>query len=230
MLLGLTGVGKSTLLHALSGKQMYEVDDGTRKSVKVMSEDIIRGSRIGDTANSTTKMANAIPIGEGAQQLLLIDTPGFADTEGHMDNILTAVSTARTMQLCSSLRIVMLIKQADVTDEKLGALVDLGKTISKLFADFSTASMSLAVWVVKPTEKIKEKRMEKMLKKACEQKTCQARFAQRCKQTSRASAPSCVCSRLSGGPATARAHGAATSAPASSRHPILQGGRVLRQR
>jgi GTPase Era involved in 16S rRNA processing len=173
MLLGLTGVGKSSLLHALSGKQMYEVDDGTRKSVKVMSEDIIRGSRIGDTANSTTKMANAIPIGEGAQQLLLIDTPGFADTEGHMDNILNAVSTARTMQLCSSLRIVMLIKQADVTDEKLGALVDLGKTISKLFADFSTASMSLAVWVVKPTEKIKEKRMEKMLKKACEQKTCQ---------------------------------------------------------
>jgi hypothetical protein len=59
--------------------------------------------------------------------------------------------------------------------------------------------MSLAVWVVKPTEKIKEKRMEKMLKKACEQKTCQARFAQRCKQTSRASAPSCVCSRLAGG-------------------------------
>ena len=60
----------------------------------------IQGSKIGLTTNSETKMANAIriPVPFSDPAWLLIDTPGFGDTEGPMDNIISAVSIAKVLR------------------------------------------------------------------------------------------------------------------------------------
>ena len=60
----------------------------------------IQGSKIGLTTNSETKMANAIRIQVPFSDptWLLIDTPGFGDTEGPMDNIVSAVSIAKVLR------------------------------------------------------------------------------------------------------------------------------------
>ena len=99
MLLGLTGVGKSTMMHILSGRQMYLVEDGTNDMIKVLDE-CIPGSVISETANSETKVANAVRIKSpnDREYWLLIDTPGFGDTAGPIDNIVNAVSIANKNQ------------------------------------------------------------------------------------------------------------------------------------
>ena len=143
MLLGLTGVGKSTMMHILSGRQMYLVEDGTNDMIKVLDE-CIPGSVISETANSETKVANAVRIQSpnGRESWLLIDTPGFGDTAGPIDNIVNAVSIAKVVAMCSSLRLVMMVNQSDVTNQRQAAFVQLASTVSKLFADFGVASES----------------------------------------------------------------------------------------
>ena len=65
-----------------------------------MKDEQIQGSKIGLTTNSETKMANAIRIQVPFSDptWLLIDTPGFGDTEGPMDNIVSAVSIAKVLR------------------------------------------------------------------------------------------------------------------------------------
>ena len=60
-----------------------------------MLDDFIPGSHIGSKAISETKMANAVIFDLGGQKCLLIDTPGFDDTEGDIDNIINALSIAK---------------------------------------------------------------------------------------------------------------------------------------
>ena len=166
----------------------------------------IPGSNIGHTSNSETKMANAIRIKveqSDQQEWLLIDTPGFGDTEGPIDNIVSAVSIAKVpcfgplnslmpscraippqcsqllapstqvTSMCTSLRVIMLINQSDIVSSRMTSFVDLGKTISKLFADFEDASKSLTIWVPKKSTDadVDEKRLKKMLTKAYKDKT-----------------------------------------------------------
>ena len=67
----------------------------------------------------------------------------------------------------------MLINQSDIVNARMTAFVDLGKTISKLFADFETASKSLTIWVPKKytDNEVDEKRLTKMLARAHKDKT-----------------------------------------------------------
>ena len=55
----------------------------------------IPGSHISGKAVSETKVTNVISLDIGGKQWLLVDTPGFGDTEGPMDNIVNAVSIAK---------------------------------------------------------------------------------------------------------------------------------------
>ena len=67
----------------------------------------------------------------------------------------------------------MLINQSDIVNARMTAFVDLSKTISKLFADFETASKSLTIWVPKKysDNEVDEKRLMKLLAKAHKDKT-----------------------------------------------------------
>ena len=74
--------------------------------------------------------------------------------------------------MCNSLRVVLLISQRDILDVKMSAFCGLAKTTSKLFADFATASASLAIWANQKDEDkdVSVERLTKMLKKAAKEK------------------------------------------------------------
>ena len=147
------------------------VDDGKDYQVKVLDE-CIPGSTISSSSNSETKMANAIRIQIGGRDCLLIDTPGFCDTDGDIDKIVNAASIARVVSVCTSLRLVLLINQSDIANSRLMGFSELASTVSKLFTDFEPASEALAIWVnKKPTDgEVDEKRLKKKLKEAAKDK------------------------------------------------------------
>ena len=105
-------------VHILDRRQMYLVDDRAHYAIQVL-DGCIPGSVISESTNSETKMANAIVIhGDGDERWLLVDTPGFEDSDGPADRIVNAVSIAKVMKVCTSLRIVLLINQSDISNAR----------------------------------------------------------------------------------------------------------------
>ena len=150
----------------------YLVDNGEGASIQVLDE-CIEGSVISNSVNSVTKMANPTIIKSATGDTwLIIDTPGYGDTDGPIDTIVNAVSIATVVKVCSSLRVLMLFNQSDFVANRFSNCVELSTIVSNLFCDFATASKSLAIWVNKrwSDAEVGESKLKKMLKKAAEEK------------------------------------------------------------
>jgi hypothetical protein len=135
-------------------------------------EGSIEGSVISDSVNSVTKMAKAIRIESATGATwLVIDTPGYGDTDGPIDKIVNAVSIALVVKTCSSLRILMLLNQSDIVAARMSAFVELSSIIANQFCDFESAASSVAIWVNKrPTDnEQEEERLKRMIKKAAKE-------------------------------------------------------------
>ena len=137
MVVGRTGVGKSTFLNYLMGCQMVErsraelrlalgtedaPDNLLRRAVMVLpvSEGGPRDSvvRIGVTTDSETFIPN-VYIDPADPTLAYYDCPGFMDTRGANVNIANAVNIKRIIQSAKCVKVLLLARDTDLDDRGL---------------------------------------------------------------------------------------------------------------
>ncbi|KAK3239607.1 hypothetical protein CYMTET_50476 [Cymbomonas tetramitiformis] len=140
ILLGKTGTGKSTLIHALAGcslqrRQHRSAEDGICKDVYEPSE-ALPGFAIGHDMKSETKTLRhferptAAPAAGDA--VVYLDSAGYEDTAGVEVDIATSVSFRKVADVCRRLRFVVLINCASFFEDRGGALRGLVKLVSAM--------------------------------------------------------------------------------------------------
>ena len=126
LIIGKTGVGKSTLVQLLNGATVER--DG--HAYKVMEDaSFLPDFVVGHHQASTTKCVRSY---HGASDLVYCDMPGYKDTNSYTIDIATAVWINKIAKVCRSLRFVLMIHGATLEEERGTLFRDLMHMFSKL--------------------------------------------------------------------------------------------------
>ena len=145
MLLGTTGVGKSSLIQALDGrhffKQRYSRVGGENHEVEVwVADSELEEFAIGHDLVSKTKGIRHYSKGN----VTYVDSPGFKDTGGVEVDISTALSFVRVARGCRSLRFVVMINSATFLQDRGGSMRSLVALVQSFVGDFKTHRLAFS--------------------------------------------------------------------------------------
>ncbi|KAL7565546.1 hypothetical protein ACA910_003823 [Epithemia clementina (nom. ined.)] len=168
LVVGKTGAGKSTLIQALAGKQIYTTQHRSRASGETMDKtvfeanDALEGFAIGHGKVSKTQHLNFHKIrstitttrrrkseggvvdstGTHTTELVLVDSPGYQDTEGHEIDIATSVMLSQVAKHARCLRFVILINYISLLEDRGGAVKGILKLVRTFVRDFDASKLS----------------------------------------------------------------------------------------
>ena len=157
VLIGKTGTGKSTLIQAISGRQLNETVDEYGRVV-YDSDSPLAGFEIGHGKISQTKHLSCFVHKNASDQpVMYLDSPGFEDTDGVETDLATAAMLKKVAASARSLRFVVLINCASLREDRGGALnsvvrlihsmVDNLKSIREVLSSCSLIQRSCAIQV-----------------------------------------------------------------------------------
>lgn len=125
--LGNTGAGKSTLINYLSGKQL-KVD---KHRIVLEDPNDPSAMAIGSGPNSATFLPALIQT----DNLLLCDLPGFKDTRGTAQNLISACFIKRIIENASSVKFVFVAGIDQITSDRGSSFKDLFSKAKQLIPD-----------------------------------------------------------------------------------------------
>ena len=132
--MGGSGVGKSTTIHFLAGSEMIETEVGELTHIgpcKVnnpQAEEIITGP----FAFSVTKFINCVNV----DGLIICDSPGFEDTQGHEVDIANGVGVVNGIKGCKSV-LVGIVVSFKSTGERYKGIKSLAKLVASMFTNLT---------------------------------------------------------------------------------------------
>jgi len=147
MISALTGVGKSTLLQGIAGKKICEIKHRTSFSGEVATksaydaEDALPAFEIGHSKKSKTSTINALVRGEGCDEIVYLDTPGFEDTSGVEMDIATTALLSQVAKRCKSLRFIIIIHCASLIEDRGGAFRSVLRFARAFVQDFNESKV-----------------------------------------------------------------------------------------
>jgi len=138
IIIGLTGAGKTTLIHYLMGDEMEKILDKKTKRRKIQS----KSRKINDSndSNEDNQTASKTLFSEGYSQenvrFCYCDTPGFLDTRSLEERICTSVSIEMAVKLAKSIKGIIIVLEITTLQTVRGKLFkELSKILSILFKD-----------------------------------------------------------------------------------------------
>lgn len=140
MFIGETGSGKTTLIKSLVGYKMgmkkYE-NMNWLTIVEPVTDPKIMAMHSNPGSKSVTRHVVAIRPREQItrEDILLVDSAGFSDTEGIEVQIANLINMKMALKGCRSIRIVIVISHDNWGARGQGIKM-LGRTLSQLFNDF----------------------------------------------------------------------------------------------
>ena len=138
MLLGETGVGKSTLTHFLAGTILKK---GTQNEIKHLELDKfsndcdlneIKKIKVSALPESCTKSIYAIKVKHEKSKLLICDSPGIQDTRGSEIEIANTYGLVKAAQSCKSV-VPIIILSKDSMGERMKGLKNMLQQLSNMF-------------------------------------------------------------------------------------------------
>ena len=153
LIVGKTGTGKSTLVQALAGRKIHEIQhtcsfgnghqmDIVKKTV-YEAVDPLAGFEIGHEKKSKTTTINCYDpycasneTFTGKKNLMFVDSPGFEDTGGPEGDIATSVLLSQVASRCKSLRFVIMINYVSLLEDRGGSMRSVLKLIRSFTGDF----------------------------------------------------------------------------------------------
>ena len=139
LVLGNTGVGKSTAVNYLMGCEMKLVKpselglEGPKKVVVVDPESICpEVMPIGHGSQSRTFMPQIVLDADDSNQAYC-DCPGFADNRGAEINIANAINTRRVVQQAAGIKVVFLAEYSDIISSRGSNMRAMEHMCSQMF-------------------------------------------------------------------------------------------------
>ena len=130
LVLGKTGVGKSTFIQLLNGAKIRRNDIGDSVYCAVEDEKFLHDFPIGYERKSETKLIRS--YAHTPSGLVFCDMPGYKDTDSFHVDISAAVWINDIARVAKSLRIIVLIQGTTLYDDKGEPFRDLMNLLTKL--------------------------------------------------------------------------------------------------
>ena len=135
LLIGPTGAGKSTTIHYLNGTEMILPSGQKAPQFKNPLPTEFEKIKIGSESKSETRFISAVEsCPERCKPLVLVDTPGFSDTEGKTMDIANIVSITNTLKYCTRAFLLLVIPYAYLTVDRGSLLRKLLDFVHSLFS------------------------------------------------------------------------------------------------
>lgn len=172
ILLGKTGVGKSTMIHFLAGSKIIKGKEG---NLEIDMKDIPSGSHLsqviisGDMI-SETRHITAVEFMElkdaflDVSKIMLCDTPGFDDTRGPEIDLANRVGIVNVLIKCEQVKPLILISQLSRGDRGEG-LKELVRSIGSMFSAVDKKMLKSFAYVFTKYKKEQGKEIIELLKK-----------------------------------------------------------------
>lgn len=130
LIIGKTGVGKSTLIQLMNGVTMKRCVNGGIAGYRTKTDaNVLDGFKIGHSHVSTTHCLRAYKSPDG---LIFCDLPGYKDTRSNIIDIATSVWIEKIARVCKSLRFILMIHGATLEEDRGDPFRDLMLMFTKL--------------------------------------------------------------------------------------------------
>jgi predicted GTPase len=137
-IIGDTGVGKSTFILALLGYEFQEkIRHSGYKILKIKGQVKPEHKKLtdADILSSVTHDLSAYHFSYNDLEILLIDTPGFNDTNGEEMDISNQILIEKACESCEAMCYVYLVNISGLTTKKAATiLISLAENIASRFA------------------------------------------------------------------------------------------------
>eukprot|EP01031_Cornospumella_fuschlensis_P025016 gene25016-30218_t len=168
LIIGKTGVGKSTFIQFIHGVKFSRFQHGGKLYDAVNKEEVLEEFVIGHMEKSTTKQIRSYASPSG---LVFCDLPGYKDTDDYNVDVATSLWIRKIACICKSLRFVFLIHYAALEENRGEPFRDLMKLISGLINEKYEAAMRSSLILFthlsdrQPTEREESEALEAIQKK-----------------------------------------------------------------
>ena len=163
IVIGDTGVGKSTILAFLSGADLYVRYDGLKPTLDCPNNPLIK---IGHEKYSETSIPAKVLIDD----LAFYDCPGFRDNKGEEYEISNSFFVQRLLDIYPKVKIVLLIDESHISEARADKLPRLTKNLLRSFKTFEDIKEGVIVVVNKADRDLSVKDYHKEILKMCELK------------------------------------------------------------
>ena len=163
IVIGDTGVGKSTILAFLSGADLYVRYDGLKPTLDCPNNPLIK---IGHEKYSETSIPAKVLIDD----LAFYDCPGFRDNKGEEYEISNSFFVQRLLDIYPKVKIVLLIDGSHISEARADKLPRLTKNLLRSFKTFEDIKEGVIVVVNKADRDLSVKDYHKEILKMCELK------------------------------------------------------------
>jgi len=150
MVVGKTGVGKSTLIQGIAGKRIHTVSHTSSFSGETATktvygaQDALEDFEIGHGKVSKTRSLSAFVRHNvvSGRDYVYLDSPGLEDTRGVEMDIATSALLSQVAKRCRSLRFVILIHCASLLEDRGNAFRAIIKFAKRFVQDFVESKWS----------------------------------------------------------------------------------------
>ena len=129
VVLGDTGVGKSTLINLIAGKQLRSVYDDRTGKTFVEANDPLRGFKIGHNLRSETFVPHKF-VHDG---VMYWDCPGFTDNRGVAQEIANAVCIQKIFETSREVKVLIMIDDDTILNIRVVQLMAFIRLLDQLF-------------------------------------------------------------------------------------------------
>lgn len=130
IIIGKTGVGKSTLIHLLARKKLEAFEDPAFGETKIRALSSVPGVKISCSCKSETSVPTYWLDSNGE---VYWDCPGFSDNRSFTQELENAFCLQKLINQSRELKFIIVAEQADIYDERAVEFMRLIKVIDDLF-------------------------------------------------------------------------------------------------